>query len=67
MPGALLFIHQAARRPRHTVQKTEQVKARFTPEEIERLDLLRQPNESRAACVRRIVLATLDTEQSTLY
>jgi hypothetical protein len=46
-------------RPRHTVQKTEQVKARFTPEEIERLDLLRQPGESRAACIRRLVLAAL--------
>jgi hypothetical protein len=46
-------------RPRHTEQKTEQVKSRFTPDEAQHLDLLRQPGESRAACVRRLVLAAL--------
>jgi hypothetical protein len=43
-------------RPRLNNPKTEQVKARFTPDEAQHLDLLCKPGESRAACVRRLVL-----------
>jgi hypothetical protein len=32
------------------------VSGKFAPEEIERIDKQRQPNESRAACVRRLVM-----------
>jgi hypothetical protein len=46
-------------RPRLDNPKTVQVKAQFTPDEAQHLDLLRQPGESRAACVRRLVLAVL--------
>jgi hypothetical protein len=32
------------------------VSSKFAPEEIEQLDQQRQPGESRAACVRRLVM-----------
>jgi hypothetical protein len=53
-------------RPRHTEQKTKQIKARFTPEEAQRLDKQRQPNESRAACVRRLVMAIINEKEQTI-
>jgi hypothetical protein len=36
------------------------VSSKFTPEEIERIDKQRQPGESRAACVRRLVMVTMN-------
>jgi hypothetical protein len=42
------------------------VSSKFAPEEIKRLDKERQPKESRAACVRRLVLGViLKKEQGT--
>jgi hypothetical protein len=53
-------------RPRHTVQKTVQVKARFAPDEVQRFDLLRKPNESRAACLRRLVMEIIRMKEQTM-
>ena len=47
-------------RPHKANPRTEQVKATFTPDEAQRLDAARKPGETRAACVRRLVLAALD-------
>jgi hypothetical protein len=47
-------------RPRHNNPKTEQAKARFTPAEIAHIEAARQSGESRAACIRRLVLAALE-------
>jgi hypothetical protein len=47
-------------RPRLNNPKTEQIKARFTPAEIAHIEAARQPGESRAACIRRLVLAALE-------
>jgi hypothetical protein len=35
------------------------VSSKFAPEEITYIDKQRQPNESRAACVRRLVMAII--------
>jgi hypothetical protein len=53
-------------RPRHTEQKTEQVKARFTPDEIAHIEAARQPNESRAACVRRLVMEIIKNKEQEM-
>jgi hypothetical protein len=36
------------------------VSGAFTPAEIARIEAVRQPGESRAACIRRLVLAALE-------
>jgi hypothetical protein len=36
------------------------VSGAFTPAEIARIENARQPGESRAACIRRLVLAALE-------
>jgi hypothetical protein len=38
------------------------VSSKFSAQEIERIEAERQPGESRAACVRRLVLATLEQQ-----
>jgi hypothetical protein len=53
-------------RPRHDNPKTVQVKTRFTPEEITCIDKQRQPNESRAACVRRLVMGIMKNKEQIM-
>jgi hypothetical protein len=53
-------------RPRHDNPKTVQVKTRFTPEEITCIDKQRQPGESRAACVRRLVMEIVRIKEKTM-
>jgi hypothetical protein len=53
-------------RPRHDNPKTEQIKARFTPDEAQRLDKQRKPNESRAACVRRLVMEIINEKEQEM-
>jgi hypothetical protein len=50
-------------RPRHDNPKTEQAKARFTPAEIARIEAARKPGESRAACIRRLVMEVIAVKE----
>jgi hypothetical protein len=46
------------------------VSSKFAPEEIERIDRQRQPGESRAACVRRLVMEIIrmkEQEMMTIF
>jgi hypothetical protein len=42
------------------------VSSKFAPEEIERIDNQRQPGESRAACVRRLVMETISKKAAKI-
>jgi hypothetical protein len=42
------------------------VSSKFAPEEIERIDRQRQPNESRAACLRRLVMGIIRMKEQEM-